>query len=156
MATESPILPAEINESFGSPRRRRRVSDAETNRLLELLKADDCVDEGGDWIEGSGNPLDELYSAALQQEEATTETEESETEIDVEALEVESNEKQQVRKKRGKSRIRRPKPYSALSGTLKIPTPILPNLQADSASRPLQYHQYQPATPTPSGTSSAK
>lgn len=150
MATESPILPAEINDSFGSPRRMRRVSETETNRLLDLLRADDCIDEA-QWIEVSSasNPLDELYSAALQQE-ATSTYEESEEEKYEETC-------KQVKKKRGKARVRRPKPYSSMSSTLKIPTPILPNLQADaSLIRPLQYHQYQPATPTPSGTSSAK
>lgn len=60
------------------------------------------------------------------------------------------------------SRTREPKPYSSMSTTLKIPTPILPNALSGSASgtasanRQLQYHQYQPATPLPSGTSSAK
>lgn len=58
--------------------------------------------------------------------------------------------------------IREPKPYSSMSTTLKIPTPILPNAISGtssgtaSASRQLQYHQYQPATPLSSGTSSAK
>lgn len=62
---------------------------------------------------------------------------------------------------KGQQRQREPKPYSNMSSTIKIPTPILPNLSGTnsgttSASRQLQYHQYQPTTPLPSGTSSAK
>jgi hypothetical protein len=92
------------------------------------------------------------------EEDVELEEQEEEEEEAAAAVAAKTEDCKQVKKKRGKTRIRRPKPYSCMSSTLKIPTPILPNLQHDmtTSTRPLQYHQYQPATPTPSGTSSAK
>lgn len=57
-----------------------------------------------------------------------------------------------------KHRSRQSKTYGNMASTLKIPLPILPNGTApgSNAAKPLQYHQYQPATPLVSGTCSAK
>lgn len=161
--TESPMLPPEITESFGSPRRKRSAVEPEASRILDEGGCSGFTDGGlaAAWEETAKSVVNELYSAALQQESLPEGLCERETEAeDAASSPVIASDEQhfcrEAKKKRGKARVRRPKPYSSMSSTIKIPTPILPIRQCETAfAKPLQYHQYQPATPTPSGTSSA-
>ena len=169
------------NTKSGS--KKRRTAELEASKLLEML----IPQEGWeDSVRAVASVVDEIYAANFEQEASTTQTQkagiasikfESKPENHATAKEEETVHKAESKNKRsrrtassttsssastGQQRPREPKPYSSMSSTLKIPTPILPNVLSGtasgtaSASRQLQYHQYQPATPLPSGTSSAK
>lgn len=149
MATESPSMQSEITCSFESPRRKRRATELEASKLLEMLTSNE------DWEETAKSAVQELYSASLQHQASLGEIFESESD-DGTIEEEPSGKKKSSRNNRKRSR--RPKLYSNMASTIKMPTPLFPkpSPSPNSAARSLQYHQYQPATPTPSGVSSAK
>lgn len=149
MATESPSLQSEITCSFESPRRKRRAAELEATKLLEMLMPNE------DWEESAKSVVQELYSASLQHQAAINEVEESDS--DDGTADADRYEKKKSSKS-ARKRVRRPKLYSSMASTIKMPTPLFPkpSPSPNSAARSLQYHQYQPATPTPSGVSSAK
>ena len=147
--------------------------DIESSKLLELLVPQDGWDDS---VREAGSVLDEIYASNFEQEADSSQQEPSaavnsrKQPHNISEMSLNSNFSEVGRNKRSRRSTslrtspREQKPYSSMSTTLKMPTPILPNASlsgissgaSSAASRQLQYHQYQPATPLPSGTSSAK
>lgn len=183
--TTATMPPTEFSDSKTSSvansknSKKRRTADIESSKLLDLL----IPQEG--W-EDSDVPsvVDEIYASTYEREaqnRAINEGVNSSISVGVlvETSPLENSSLQLQDANKNNKRLRRtstakqsvepssrparePKPYSSMASTLKIPTPILPNAISGtssgtaSATRQLQYHQYQPATPLSSGTSSAK
>lgn len=166
-----------------SSKKKRNTADLEASKLLDMI----IPGEGWeDSVRAVASVVDEIYASNFEQEALENYGHKS-TEDYVKEKENKPNNQDRRNKcsKKAKrtsatasknitspvlsdrlrepnNRLREPKPYTSMSTTIKIPTPILPNALSGptsgtaSASRQLHYHQYQPATPLSSGTSSAK
>lgn len=150
--------------SAAAAKKRRTATDLESSKLLDIF-----IPQGGweDSIRAVASVVDEVYAATFEQDQNQSAENNCKEEDN---LDENAEIKTSKRPRRTTSstvsaahpQAREPKPYSSMSSTLKVPTPILPNALSGSASgtasanRQLQYHQYQPATPLSSGTSSAK
>lgn len=168
--------PADLQRQLS---RRRRTAELEASKLLDMLIPEEGWDES---VKAVASVVDEIYSAVVEQEQRQRQQEESvaveqsardggetlfkgrlfkRTRHDVHVPEPSVASNSRSRRTSPAIRNREPKPYSSMAGTLKIPTPIMATIPHSShlptSNRPLQYHQYQPATPAPSsGTNSAK
>lgn len=174
--TKTPSDSKDSNPITKVSHKKRRTAELEASKLLEML----IPQEGWeDSVRAVASVVDEIYAANFEQE-AINNRKQSEAAGQVKDAEVNTSLKNKRSRRSNianltneptsnitvssssSQRPREPKPYSSMSSTLKIPTPILPNVLSGppsgtaSASRQLQYHQYQPTTPLPSGTSSAK
>lgn len=181
--------PNESNETTvtsKSSSKKRRTAEIETSKLLEMLIPQESWEDS---VRAVASVVDEIYAANFEHEAVNNQkppVSAVRSVLNVEKVPEQGkqiNEDESIpqveiaRNKRtrrtttsaasttastAQQRPREPKPYSSMSSTIKIPTPILPNVLSgsnsgtSSASRQLQYHQYQPTTPLPSGTSSAK
>ena len=164
--------------SSSGAKKRRTTADLESSKLLDIFIPQEGWENS---VRAVASVVDEIYAANFEQESLNNAEKEisgkeekfAEEEIKTDASVAVNLSKRPRRtaalssstsnaQSNESSRTREPKPYSSMSTTLKIPTPILPNAISGStsgtasASRQLQYHQYQPATPLSSGTSSAK
>lgn len=146
-SSQSPQETANYNDSK-SQSKKRRNAEFEASKLLEML----IPQEGWeDSVRVVASVVDEIYAATFEQQ-ATINNTNSHKAIDVPSTEENNSTSKSINgiitsKRSKRYATREPKPYSSMSSTMKLPTPILPNASPGPvpASRELQYHQYQPS-----------